>query len=163
MERQGIARTENSLKQADLRLYIVDRNAPRPAHFKESSSNGNEIIVLNKCDLPEHNDWKNFSALRISCATHEGVRNLEEEIIARIGKQNLRAENSVAINLRHRDCLRRALDACDHARHGMDGDVSVEYLAVDLNEALRAVGEVIGAVGVEQILNSVFGQFCIGK
>jgi tRNA modification GTPase len=163
VEREGITRTENSLKQADLRLHIVDRNAPRPAHFEESNSNGNEIVVLNKSDLPEHNDWKNFSALRISCATHEGLRNLEEEIIARIGKQNLRAENSVAINLRHRDCLRRALDACDRARHGMDGDVSVEYLAVDLNEALRAVGEVIGAVGVEQILDSVFGQFCIGK
>jgi tRNA modification GTPase len=45
----------------------------------------------------------------------------------------------------------------------MDGGLSSEYLAVDLNDALRAVGEVIGAVGVEQILDSVFGQFCIGK
>ena len=40
---------------------------------------------------------------------------------------------------------------------------AVPDVAVDLNEALHAVGEVIGAVGVEQILDSVFGQFCIGK
>ncbi len=163
LEREGIARTESSLKQADLRLQVIDRNAPRPAHFAESAMNGNEIVVLNKSDLPEHSDWNDFRAVRISCATHEGLSDLQEEIIARIGKQNLRAENSVAINLRHRDCLRRALETCDRARRGMDDGLSPEYLAVDLNDALRAVGEVIGAVGVEQILDSVFGQFCIGK
>ena len=163
IEREGIARTERSLKQADLRLHIIDRNEARPAHFETNAANGNEIIVLNKSDLPEHSDWKNFEALRISCATEEGLSELEDEIIDRIGRQNLRPENSIAINLRHRDCLRRALDACDRARRGMDQALSPEYLAVDLNEALRAVGEVIGATGVEQILDSVFGQFCIGK
>jgi tRNA modification GTPase len=163
VEREGIARTERSLNQADLRLHIVDRNAPRPAHFKEAAANGNELVVLNKKDLPENTDWQNFSALRISCATEEGLDELEGEIVARIGKHNLRPENAVAINLRHRDCLRRALDACDRARRAMDENVSPEYLTVDLKEALAAVGEVIGAVGVEQILDSVFGQFCIGK
>ena len=163
IEREGITRTERSLQQADLRLHIVDRNAPRPAHFQENAINGNEIVLLNKSDLPEHSDWKNFKALRISCATEDGLSELEDEIIARIGKQNLRPENTVAINLRHRDCLRRALEACDRARGGMDQGLSPEYLAVDLNEALRVVGEVIGAAGVEQILDSVFSQFCIGK
>ena len=163
IEREGITRTERSLQQADLRLHIVDRNAPRPAHFQENAINGNEIVLLNKSDLPEHSDWKNFKALRISCATEDGLSELEDEIIAGIGKQNLRPENTVAINLRHRDCLRRALEACDRARGGMNQGLSPEYLAVDLNEALRAVGEVIGAAGVEQILDSVFSQFCIGK
>ena len=162
VELEGIARTERSLNQADLRLHIVDRNAPRPDHFKEAA-NGNELVVLNKSDLPEHTDWQDFSALRISCATEEGLDKLEGEIVARIGKHNLRPENTVAINLRHRDCLRRALDACDRARRGMAERLSAEYLTVDLKEALDAVGEVIGGVGVEQILDSVFGQFCIGK
>lgn len=163
IEREGIARTERSLKQADLRLHIIDRSAPRPAHFEQNAQDRNEIIVLNKSDLPEHNDWKNFNWLQISCVTGEGMKELEDEIIARLGKQNLRPENAVAINLRHRDCLRRALEECDHARRGMNDSLSAEYLAVDLNEALRAVGEVIGATGVEQILDSVFSQFCIGK
>jgi tRNA modification GTPase len=163
IEREGIARTERSLQQADLRLHIVDRNAPRPAHFQQNTTNGNEIVVLNKSDLPEHSEWRNFKALRISCATEDGLNELESEIIARIGKRNLRPENTVAINLRHRDCLRRALEACNRARAGMDQALSPEYLAVDLNDALRAVGEVIGATGVEQILDSVFSQFCIGK
>src|SRR5438105_5836519 len=73
VEREGIARTERSLQKADLRLHIIDRNAPRPAYFAESAPNGNEIVVLNKNDLPEHEDWKNYAALRISCATGDGL------------------------------------------------------------------------------------------
>jgi tRNA modification GTPase len=163
IEREGIERTERSLQKADLRLHIIDRNAPCPAHFAKSTANGNEIVVLNKTDLPEHDDWKNCNALRISCTTGDGLNTLESEIISRIGKQNLRPENTLAINLRHRDCLRRAWESCDRARKTMADTNSPEYVALDLNEALRAVGEVVGTVGVEQILDSVFGQFCIGK
>jgi tRNA modification GTPase len=163
LERQGITRTERSLKQADLRLQVIDRSVRRPPHFEQNAVDRNEIIVLNKSDLPEHNDWKNSSGLRISCITGEGMKELEDEIIARFGKHNLRPENAVFINMRHGDCLHRALKACDHARCGLDEGFSAEYLAVDLNEALRDVGEVIGATDVEQILDSVFSQFCIGK
>ena len=162
IEREGIARTERSLQKADLRLHIIDRNAAPPAHF-EQNANGNELLVLNKSDLPEHPEWKNTNALRVSCLTGDGLGALENEILSRISKQNLRPENALAINMRHRDCLRRALKACDRARKTLDKTFSPEYLSVDLNEALEAVGEVIGTVGVEQILDSVFGQFCIGK
>jgi len=163
LEREGIARTEKSLQLADLRLHIADRSAPRPPHFDEQAGDANEIVILNKSDLPENSDWKNFRALRISCVTGEGLPQLQKEILARITRQNLRPESTVAINTRHRDCLRRALEACDRARAALGTKLSPEYVAVDLNEALRAVGEVIGAVDVEQILDSVFGQFCIGK
>jgi len=163
VEREGIARTERSLQKADLRLHVIDRNAPRPAYFQPTLANGNEIVILNKTDLPAHKDWKNFDALQISCTTGTGLEDLETEILSRIGKQNLRPENTLAINLRHRDCLRRAQEALDRVRQAINDGVSAEYLAVDLNEALRAVGEVVGVVGVEQILDSLFGQFCIGK
>src|SRR6266566_887391 len=163
LEREGIVRTERSLQLADLRLHIADRNAPKPSHFDERAGDSNEIVILNKSDLPEDSDWKNFHALRVSCATGEGLPELQKEILAHITKQNLRPENPVAINARHNDCLRRALESCDRARVALGKTLSPEYVAVDLNEALRAIGEVIGAVDVEQILDSVFGQFCIGK
>jgi tRNA modification GTPase len=171
LESEGIARTQKSLQLADLRLHIADRNAPKPVHFNSrrlSEFNGatgdpNEIVILNKSDLPEDYDWKDFPALRISCATGDGLPQLKQEILARIRKQNLRPESAIAINTRHCDCLRRALESCDRARHTMGEGLSGEYVAVDLDHALRAVGEVIGIVDVEQILDSVFSQFCIGK
>jgi len=163
IEREGMARTEKSFQLADLRLHIADRNAPKPPYLEERIVDANEIVILNKSDLRENDDWKNFDALRISCLTGEGLLELQKQILARITEQNLRPESPVAINTRHRDCLRRALESCDQARAGMDQGLSSEYIAVDLNEALRAVGEVIGGVDVEQILDSVFSQFCIGK
>jgi tRNA modification GTPase len=173
VEREGIARTEKSLQLADLRLHIADRSAPKPEHFNgqaglaavasAEAGESNEIVVLNKSDLPEDSDWKNSAALRISCLTGEGLPGLQKEILSRIRRQNLRPESAVAINSRHHDCLRRALESCDLAHTALAQKVSPEYAAVDLNEALRAVGEVIGVVEVEQILDSVFSQFCIGK
>ena len=171
LERAGIERTEKSLQLADLRLHIADRNAPKPAHFNSrtlSEFNGtvsdpSEIVILNKSDLPEDNDWKDFPASRISCVTGDGLPKLKEEILARIRQQNLRPDSAIAINTRHRDCLRRALESCDRARTAMGEGLSGEYVAIDLDQALRAVGEVIGVVDVEQILDSVFSQFCIGK
>ena len=163
LEREGIARTEKSLQLADLRLHIADRNAPKPAHFEERNRDLNEIVVLNKGDLPETGDWKDFHALRISCLTGEGLPELRTEILTRITKQNLKPESPLAINARHRDCLRRALESCDRGATAQAQGLSSEYAAIHLNEALRAVGQVIGVVDVEQILDSVFSQFCIGK
>ena len=171
LEREGIARTEKSLQLADLRLHIADRNAPKPGYFNSrklsefngATSSANEIIVLNKSDLPEDNDWKDFPALRISCATGDGLPQLKQEILKRIRQQNLRPESAITINTRHRDCLRRAMESCDRARTAMREGLSGEYVAIDLDQALRAVGEVIGVVDVEQIVDSVFSQFCIGK
>jgi len=163
LEREGIARTEKSLQLADLRLHIADHNVPKPAHFNGKVAEPNEIVVLNKSDLPEDSDWKNFPALRISCVTGDGVLELQREILARIRQQNLRPESPIAINTRHRDCLRCALESSDRAQTALGEALSAEYIAVDLDEALRSVGEVIGVVDVEQILDSVFSQFCIGK
>jgi tRNA modification GTPase len=163
LEREGIARTKRSLQLADLRLHIADRNAPKPAHFNGQSDCTNEFVVLNKSDLPEHSDWKDVPALRLSCVSGEGLPQLQNEILTRIRQQNLRPESAIAINTRHRDCLRRALECCDRARTALGEGLSEEYVAVDLDQALRAVGEVIGIVDVEQILDSVFSQFCIGK
>lgn len=163
LEREGIARTERSLATADLLLHVLDRNAPKPAGFNQHSTDRVELVLLNKSDLPEHPDWKNHDAFRISCLGENGLHGLEEAILARISQDHLRPENALAINTRHRDCLRRALDSCELAHGTMKAGLAPEYMAVDLRAALRALGEIIGAENVEEILDSLFGQFCIGK
>ena len=163
LEREGIARTKKSLQTADLLLHIADRNASRPRDFAERVSDQPTIVLLNKSDLPEHPDWKNEDALRISCLTENGLSGLEEKILETITRGNLRAQNAVAINTRHRDCLRRALESCNRARDAMKDAPALEFISVDLHDALKAVGEAIGEVGTEDILDSVFSQFCIGK
>ena len=163
LERAGIARTEKSVAGADLVLHIADANAPKPHDFFEQERPPNEIALLNKSDLPEHGEWGRHEALRISCLTENGLAGLEEAILNRVSAQNLRPENAVAINTRHRDSLRRGLQECDRARAAMEQSFSPEFVTVDLRGALNAVTEVIALESDDPILDSLFAQFCIGK
>ena len=163
IERQGIARTEKSLAGADLLLQVLDRSVPKPAGFSENSSEQTRLMLLNKSDLAEHPDWRDVDALRICCLSEDGLRGLEDAIIEKISEKHLRPESGVAINARHRDCLRRALSSCDLASGTMEASFAPEYLAVDLRAALYALDEITGAANTEEIRDALFAQFCIGK
>lgn len=163
IERQGIARTERSLASADLLLHVFDRSVAKPADFTTNSMEQIQIVLLNKSDLPEHSDWAHVDALRICCLSSNGLDRLEEAILARISEKHLRPESGVAINARHRDCLRRALTACDLAAGTMESAFAPEYVAVDLRDALRALDEITGIAHAEEIRDALFAQFCIGK
>jgi tRNA modification GTPase len=164
LELAGIERTAQSLARADLILHVVDGSEPKPRGCEQfSTTTAAVLLLLNKNDLPEHSDWSDVAALRISCLTDNGLAGLEDAILQRLGEDKLQAENSLAINVRHRDCLRRALDACDAAAETFRGNHSPEYASGDLRVALAAVVDVIGASSDDAILDSVFAQFCIGK
>ena len=123
-----------------------------------------EILLLNKSDLPEHADWKDADALRISCLTENGLSGLEEEIIeTNHARKSARGE-------RGRD--QRAPSRLSAARSGVLRSARAErmkersrrnYVAVDLRDALHAVGEVIGAVETRRNSRLRLRQFCIGK
>ena len=163
IERAGMARTEKSLAGADLLLHVLDRSVPRPRDFSENSTEQIRLVLLNKSDLAEHSDWQNVDALRICCLSDDGLRGLEEAIVAKISEKHLRPESGVAINARHRDCLRRALSACDVAAGTIEKSFAPEYVAVDLRAALGALDEITGAANAEEIRDVLFAQFCIGK
>lgn len=163
IERQGMARTERSLAGADLLLHVLDRSVAKPANFTTDSTEQIQIVLLNKSDLPEHSDWANADALRICCLSGEGLSGLEETILARISEKHLRPESAVAINARHRDCLRRALTVCELAAGTMESAFAPEYVVVDLREAVRALDEITGATDAEEVRDALFAQFCIGK
>ena len=88
---------------------------------------------------------------------------MEDAIVQRISEKHLRPESSVAINARHRDCLRRALNSCELATGTMESAFAPEYVAVDLRAALSALDEITGAANAEEIRDALFAQFCIGK
>lgn len=157
LERQGVARTQQALESADVRLLVLDASEPRP---DELAASDNVVVVLNKCDLPEHASWQKTNGLRISCTTGEGFEDLERAILAQIGMSNLQPERAVAISARHADCLRRASNALDRVRAD---HATTETIALEFREALSAIEEVIGATDDEAVRDAIFAQFCIGK
>lgn len=160
LEREGLARTHQALEAADLKLLLVDGNAPRSDDFCQTED---PILVLNKSDLPEHNDWCRADALRISCVTGAGFGQLEVAILSRIGMQQFQPESAAAVNARHADCLRRASECLRRAINNLSGGLGLEVSATDLRDALRAIEEVLGTIDDEAVRDAIFSQFCIGK
>jgi len=163
IEDEGIARTERALANADLVLHIVDASEAKPTDFKPRISQASQLLLLNKSDLPPHPNWKDSDALHISCTKEDGLAGLEEAILGKVSEKRWDVPGAVAINTRHRDCLRRALAACDAARLALAQNLAPEFVAEDLRAALQAFGEIIGQTDTEQILDAVFATFCIGK
>lgn len=160
IEREGIERTQRSLETADLPLHIADANAPPPLDFTPTPG---ELLVLNKCDLPEYEEWKSTEALRISCKTGERMDELESAIKQRIASSNLNPEHPLVINMRHARCLERAVQALTRALRSLDEGATPEMFAVDLGEAQDAFEELLGNRDEEAVRDAIFSQFCIGK
>jgi len=160
VEREGIERTQRTLETADLRLHIVDASAPRPADF---ATNPDELLILNKNDLPEHADWSSTNAIRISCKTGAGLPKLADDIYRRIGGAKLSAESPLAINARHREQLRRASNAIARALAAIGAGATPEMFAIDLHDAQHAIDELLGGGDEEAVRDAIFSQFCIGK
>jgi tRNA modification GTPase len=160
VEREGIERTQRTLEAADLHLHIVDASASRPDDF---APNPDELLILNKSDLPEHADWSSCHAIRISCKTGAGLPKLADEIYRRIGGARLNAESPLAINARHRGQLHLASDAITRAVAAIGSGATPEMFAIDLQEAQHAMDELLGGGDEEAVRDAIFSQFCIGK
>ena len=166
LERVGVERTLDKVAQADLVLEVVDASAPRrESMLRSESKNLRQLLVLNKCDLPRHDDWIGVGDLvEISCAEGWGLDRLISAIVEEFTQgDGTWGHDAVAVNVRHQSCLRRARGALEEAYGQLRGGVGPEFVAVDLRLALDAIGEVAGRVEAEELLGEIFGQFCIGK
>ena len=160
VEEEGIARTQRTLATADLRVRLLDGSVARPPDF---ATGADELFLLNKSDLPEHEGWKSTRAIRISCKTGAGLDQFESEIFRRIGGEKLNAEHPLAINARHRLHLERAAAACDRALRAINEQATSEMFAGDMREALEIFDELLGGGDEEAVRDAIFSQFCIGK
>lgn len=100
----------------------------------------------------------------VSCAKGQGIESLKDAIKSLVWSGAIKSEMlQVMINSRHQDALRRARDATELTLKALRADLSLDLVAVDLHVAVNAVGEVVGKTTTEDLLDSIFSQFCIGK
>jgi len=165
IELEGVARARRHLETADLVLRVVDGSAPPgPVAPGDVSGGTVEILVLNKSDLPPHASWAGREGIRVSCRTGEGFDRLEERIVSAAGIEAAGAgEELLAVNARHQAALGRARDRIAAASAALVSGTDAEFVAVDAREALEALGEIVGAVTEEDVLDRIFARFCIGK
>lgn len=165
VEAQGIQRTVRQIEDADLLLEIADASQPRPERAVYPSNHATRLLILNKSDLGEHPSWKGVEAIRISCMAGAGFDQLTEKIRTALHFTDADfGEHAVAINARHQASLALARTNLTAALDLLTEENSdPELAAIDLREALDALGEIPGKVDTEDLLGVIFSQFCIGK
>jgi tRNA modification GTPase len=170
IEREGIRRSHESASRAELILHVVDGSEPLMAddsRHLERFASAKRIVVRNKIDLPARLTLPVEVAgpvVGVCSLTGQGIEELKDAIQQLCWAGAIQAETSqVMINARHQDALLRARDATGRTIEALRTEVALDLVAVDLRIAVRAVGEIVGHTATDDLLDSIFSQFCIGK
>lgn len=172
IEAAGIERTLEKLKQAEIILYLFDVNTTTPETLQAELNalpTAKVLAIGNKIDLSAEKDiqdkWKSIRVpiLFISANNEEHISQLL------IAFKNLvataeHAPNQVVItNLRHYQALLNATASLQQVQNALTSGISGELVAFDIRKAIYHLGEITGEITTDDLLESIFSKFCIGK
>ena len=184
IEQEGVRRSHESLARAEFILHVLDASEPlTPADEKYFADfvGKKRILVVNKVDLPrklmlpkkvglavpsEPRRDRDIAPYQIEvcCLSGQGIEALKDAIKELVWSGEIRAEMlQVMINSRHQDALTRARAATRRTLDVLRAGETLELAAGELRIAVNAVGEIVGKTATEDLLDSIFSQFCIGK
>ena len=184
VESAGLERARGARSVAELVLVVLDRSQPLDdidRSILKETANLRRLVLVNKCDL--HEAWSiealgQYRPLAISARTQEGLDRLRCAILRELGGAPNAApamgclggealRDPVAVtNIRHIELLERARGALDRALEALErahGTLSEEFVLADLQDARNALEEITGKRTADDLLEHIFGRFCIGK
>lgn len=174
VEKIGVDRARKYLKDAELVLLILDASSnltKEDINIFEMVKNKLTIIVMNKVDLPEklqEQEIKKYlpgkKVVKISALKEEGIEDLRktlyDSIVEKMGPLD---ETTLIAGERQKQALESARDSMERALKSIDILMPVEMVEIDLREALQKLGEITGETVSDEIINTIFENFCIGK
>jgi len=171
IEKAGIEHTIEQAQTADFFLLVLDASMPAPSlpkvlvqHMKPE----NTIIIENKNDLPNAREISNFlpmfKHIRTSLKEGIGLDSMRNTWLESIDSSHSRVRNDgLVVNARHAKILTQVNDALKLAISKLESKEHPELIVADLRDAVERIGEVVGRVENDRMLDSLFKQFCIGK
>lgn len=179
VERIGLEFAEQSVAEAQIVLFVLDQGEPLGDDDEMVRDRLREfgkevIIVVNKIDLPSGiepgsveqlaRDLNGCHTVRTSASEKTGLTELEKSISDAIFKGRAPAPaRALVARAYQRDSLKRAQRAIETFQESALNSMPSECLAIDLREAINALGEIVGEVTNEDVLDRIFAEFCIGK
>ena len=170
----AMERTKDTLKSAHVILIVFDDNTSINEQLREiklENITGSIIVVINKCDLQKNDlpvelpvELRKYPVVRTSTTTGEGLEKLKKILLETVlgGQVNIYGSPST-FNTRQKEALLRSLQSILQTIESAKNDESYEFIALNLRTAVDALGEVVGEITTENILDKIFSGFCIGK
>lgn len=171
VEQLGVERSQKAVARADLIVLVVDGSViPSAEDYQVAKLVGRRpvVVVVNKDDLPRIDSYIQFLPqaphVYVSALDGHGLDALEDCLVQVIfsGQATPSAEPLVS-DPRHRDLLQRAHGAVVAALQTLSREGGLELVAVDVSEAIHTLGEITGETAGDDLLETIFGTFCIGK
>ena len=165
IEKKGIKLALNTADNADLKLIVIDAKNPDFKGVLRELMDENAVLVINKSDLLENNldmEIKKYDHVLISVKNGHNLNDLILKIKNKLKDKFISSEDIMITRERHRQHLEQSLDYLkkfEEKNTVKDFDKAAE----DLRLATRHLGMIVGKVDVEEVLGSIFIDFCIGK
>jgi tRNA modification GTPase len=165
IEKKGIKLSLNKAENADLKLVVIDAKNPNLSGFLNDLLKKDAILVVNKSDLIKEKldkEISKFNHVLISLKDNLNIDNLIEKIKGQLKNKFITEEDILITRERHRQHL---LQCTDYLKNFLEKNNKQDFdkAAEDLRLATRHLGMIVGKVDVEEILGSIFNDFCIGK
>ena len=158
IEQEGLRRALARAEAAELRLFVFDAAQPQDAAGAAAWAAADTLLVANKIDRIADPASVPLNALAVSALTGAGIDALIHALTQRVA-MDFDLAAPLLTRARHREALEAALDALRRGQHAP----AAELRAEDLRLALRSLGRITGHVDVEDLLDVIFADFCIGK
>jgi len=172
VEAKGIEKTKDAMHKTSFLLFVTDGSAKISEEDREifDVAKGKKlIIVINKIDLPqkieisEMLNGSKYPICKVSAKEHEGIQRLNEEVMELIKRDSLSISNGSNIRSRHLSLFLQAEQSIRNALESLLNRKELELVAEDIKESMSTLGELIGESTPEEVLDEIFGEFCIGK
>ena len=163
VEKKGVSLAINRSKEADLNIIMIDNSSKIINDKIKDLINNNSIVLLNKSDIKENQNHKfDADTILVSVKNNKNIDILIKKIKEKLSKKFTSNNSALITRERHRVKLNDCLKEIDKFLK-KDQNKDIELAAEDLRMATRHLGSIVGKVDVEEILGSIFRDFCIGK
>lgn len=163
VEREGIARAQQAMQQADCVIHVFDHEHSDYTQIEQTQAQAQAITVINKADLLDEKTLDQHQALYVSAKTGAGLDQLKHKIMQVLGLQSMDQQPPFSARMRHIEALTRAAAAIDKARQQINSDTPLELSAEECRIAQQCLAEITGEFTPDDLLDYVFREFCIGK
>ncbi len=163
VEKKGISLALGKSKEADLNIVVIDNTSKKISKEIQTMINKDTIILLNKSDVLDKQNHKfNADTVLASVKNNKNIDKLVNLVKTKLSKKFMSNNSLLITRERHRVKLNDCLKEIDKFLQ-KDQSKDLELAAEDLRMATRHLGGIVGKVDVEEILGSIFKDFCIGK